>query len=224
MTIVRGRRAKVRHGSSARGPGLVLAAGLVAVALPVVGGCPGPSVGGGGAGASGPACPLEFFGDPSAAPELELLTVDAASVGSALSDGGGIELVFPPQGGRVVFAGVRVKNFDACRVQLTGSLRDTASNKIVFDSRTVNLAPRDGGEWVGSVDDDISTFANIPVCPNQWASVDGFGVPMQLELELRARDGQLLERVIDVVPFCAAGDDECLCQCKEGYVLGEVCS
>ena len=221
---MRGRRAGGSwRGSPARGPRLALAAALTGVALPIVGGCPGPSAGGGGAGASGPACALEFFGEPGAQPTLELLTIDAAFEGSALVDGGGIELVFPPQGGRVVFAGVRVQNFDACRVQLTGSLRDTASNKIVFDSRTVNLVPRDGGAWVGSVDDDISTFANIPVCPNQWASVDGFGVPMQLELELRARDGTVLEKVIDVVPFCAAGDDECLCQCKEGYVLGEVC-
>jgi hypothetical protein len=124
----------------------------------------------------------------------------------------------------VIFAGVRATNVDACHVTLSGSLRDPQNGKICFDERTVNLRPTDDG-WGASVDSDISTFSNIPVCPNQWASADAFGSEFDLTVKLRDRGGRTIEKTVRVVPACAEPENEeqCKCICKQGYVLGEMC-
>lgn len=165
-----------------------------------------------------------FLGDPELEPEIELraLAVGAGSV--PLADGGGIDIITPPQGGRVVFAGVRATNLCAQGVQLAGSFRDPPTGQIRYESRTLNLKPGDDG-WGSSVDEDISTFANIPVCPNQWSSRDIFDQDYELTLSVEDRDGQTATRTITVRPTCAEPDldVECRCFCKAGYVLGEAC-
>jgi hypothetical protein len=155
---------------------------------------------------------------------MQVIARGADGVSTPIEDGSPVALIFPPQGGRVIFAGVRATNIDACGATLTGVLRDPQNNKICIDFRTVNLEPSADG-WGGSVDSDISTFANIPVCPNQWSSKDAFAGEYELEVIVKDRDDRGLKKMVHVKPACAEPENEsqCLCICKQGYVLGESC-
>jgi hypothetical protein len=215
-------------------------AAVVAVGI-VLCGCPGgddeppPDAG-------PPPCALPVVGDPADDIEIELVvlgdggaldTLDEASPMQAVS------LFKPPQGGRVIFAGVRARNLDPCGVQLGGGLRDIASDKIVPEMRTVNLEP-DGQGWAGSDPADITTFSNIAVCPNQWSDRDAFELPYELSVAVRERGtGRTAQSVVTAVPRCSAdvshceqGDAactpeqlvaDCECICDVDYVLGMNC-
>ncbi len=186
-------------------------------------GCSEPAESGPDGGAP-PACELGFLGDPSLPPQMELTARGVDGIAKPIFDGDSIALIFPPQGGRVVFAGVRATNVQACSARLTGVIRDLSTQKIQLDDRTVNLKPYGNG-WGGSVDSDISTFANIPLCPNQWSQTNIYGTEYELEVVLSDRDKRALSQKIHVTPACAEPENQaqCECICKGGYMLGQMC-
>ena len=169
-------------------------------------------------------CGEPFVGDPAAEPVLELTVLGVDGASTPLVEGGDAQLIFPPQGGRVIFVGARAKNLDPCGVQITGAIRDTQSMQTRVDSRTVNLAVQADG-WATSSDTQIASFANIPVCPNQWASTDAFDQSFEILLAVKDDTGRSATRSVHATPRCAEPDkkSECLCQCKKGYVLGQAC-
>lgn len=181
-------------------------------------------------GAGGSSCTLEYVGDKDAPIEIEVVTLDPDYVAQPFTDGGDASILFPPQGGRVIFAGVRAKNLDPCAVRLTGAMRDPVTMQVRIDTRTVNLDPTEDG-WGQSDAGDISTFSNIPVCPNNWSDQDVFDQTFGLEMRVKDKDGKEGSAVLNVVPRCnevktVDGQDlqkDCLCICKEGYVTGEMC-
>jgi hypothetical protein len=126
-----------------------------------------------------------------------------------------------------VFAGARATNVDGCGVQLTGALRDETSRQVRFDMRTVNLVPTGGG-WgasgTGVLSGSISSFANVPVCPNQWSTTDIDGHPYQLEVDLLDSHGRTARAVLEVTPYCSepASAAYCRCTCAVGY-SGQPC-
>ena len=150
--------------------------------------------------------------------------IGADPVATEVTDGSVVPLIFPPQGGRVIFAGARVKNIDACGVTLTGALRDLSTMQVRVDARTVNLVATADG-YAESDPTDISSFSNIPVCPNQWATADIFEVEYELEIVVVDRGGRSVSKKLHVTPQCAEPEREaeCRCICKGGYILGEVC-
>lgn len=174
---------------------------------------------------SGPMCTLAFIGDKSKPLEIVLTVRDAMGRSIPLNEGDDVPLIFPPQGGRVVFVGARVNNVDPCAVKLSGAIRDVATNQVRVDNRTVNLVLGSDG-WGGGVDEDISTFSNVPMCPNQWASTDAFDKPFRVEITVQDKTGRSASKQAMVTPRCAepANLEECLCICKNGYVLGETCA
>jgi hypothetical protein len=175
-------------------------------------------------------CPAGFLGDPAGAPDFDLQMLLADDSVAFVQDGGSMPMLLPPQGGRVVFVGVRATNVDGCGLQLTGALRDLASGRVSVDSRTVNLTSTGDG-WgvsgvsVGSISGAIGSFSNIPCCPNQWSSTDLFGHPYGLEVTIRDRRKRELTKKVEVTPECAqpANLEECLCICRAGYILGQAC-
>jgi hypothetical protein len=172
-----------------------------------------------------PSCTLAFLGDQSKDPSIELIYFGADQMDHPLVDGGEIDLIFPPQGGRVLFVGVRATNVDPCGVKLTGALRDTSTGQVRLDTRTVNL--RDDGSGFGaSTPGDIASYANVPVCPNQWSARDAFGESFELEVALTDLRDRTATEVVQVKPRCAepANEAECLCICQGGYVLGQQCT
>ena len=129
-----------------------------------------------------------------------------------LSDGDSVPLILPPQGGRVIFVGVRATNVDGCGLQLTGALRDLATQQVRVDSRTVNLIDTGDGYGVSgtpstAVSTAISDFSNIPVCPNEWSSTNVYGTAYGLEVTIKDREGRTLTKKIQVTPECGQPDN-----------------
>lgn len=182
-------------------------------------GCPEPTP----PGDDGGSCSLEFLGDPTQDIALEPLQLDAAGDLTPLSEGGTVDLILPPQGGRVIFVGARATNIDPCEVQVKGVIRDLDSGQVRFDTRIVNLTV--DGDFGTSNALDIASLSNVPLCPNQWSARDAFGVPYELSIELTDRAGRSAETIVQVTPTCAEPEFEaqCLCICKQGYILGETC-
>lgn len=171
----------------------------------------------------GPGCPYTAPATRGE-PEMQLVARGVDGVAVPIHDGDTVPLVFPPQGGRVVFVGVRAKNMTPCGATLSGALRDPTTHQVRIDGRTINLVPGDDG-WSGSVDADIASFTNIPACPNQWASTDVYDHPFELTITLKDTDGRLVSETIHVTPTCSEPglEAECRCICQKDYVLGQVC-
>jgi len=199
-----------------------------------------PKADAGDAGADVPVVPADadcaagYLGDRNAPIEIELRALKADGKDVPIVDGDDLAVVFPPQGGRVGFVGVRARNINACAVQLIGALRDPISKQVRLDGRTVNLRKEPDG-WgttgrgaetdLGS-SDAIGDYSNMPLCPNQWAEQNLFDNTFELEVQLKDRDGKTASKKINVTPRCAEpGEKEtaCRCLCKKGYVLGESC-
>lgn len=170
-------------------------------------------------------CTLGFVGDKAKDPELTVTVLGAAAPAVPIADGDMVPLIFPPQGGRVIFAGVRVRNVDPCGAVLTGALRDVQTQQVRLDARTINLLPASDG-WGESDATDSSSFSNIPVCPNQWSMTNVYGTAYQLEISLTDCAGRTVSRKLKVTPRCAEPDGlaECLCTCQGGYKLGMTCN
>ena len=82
--------------------------------------------------------------------------------------------------------GVRAQNVDPCTVELTGSFKDPGNGQVRLDQRLVNLRVRDGGVAYSAAG-AINLWANVPLCPNQWASRDAFGQTFRLDVTLKER-------------------------------------
>lgn len=179
-------------------------------------------------------CPTGYLGDDHAAMEIELRALRADGTDVPLNDGDDLALVFPPQGGRVAFVGVRATNLDGCAVQILGVLRDPQTKQLRLDGRTVNLRRQDDGYGVTGQGTgpnivesaEIGDYSNVPLCPNRWASKDIHDQPFELELVVTDRNRKTASKKITVTPRCAeAGEKEkaCRCLCRSGYVLGAAC-
>jgi len=183
------------------------------------------------AGADAEPCPVGFLGDAAAGPELEVQVFLADDTIATVRDGDSVPMLLPPQGGRVIFAGVRATNVDACALQLRGALRDPGTSAVMFDMRTINLTPTGDG-WgasatsTTSISEAIASFSNIPTCPNNWSSTDVYGNAYALEVTIVDRGKRELTKTVQVTPECGQPENlaECLCICKAGYITGQACS
>src|SRR5687767_14346260 len=70
-------------------------------------------------------------GDLSAEPEVELVYRTVGGTMEALGDGTAVPLQTPPQGGKVIYVGVRVKNVDLCGASLQAAVRDPCTNRVL---------------------------------------------------------------------------------------------
>lgn len=213
---------------------LLARAAILALPIAVAGCDSGDSSAGSGESGGAELCQLEYIGDKDAPIELELVTLDPDYTAQPLASGGDVSLLFPPNGSPLVFVGVRAKNLDPCAVWISGTIRDPLTSEDRLDGRNMRLHPTEDG-WGTSDASNISTFSNIPLCPNTWASTDVFDHTFWLDFSVRDRDGkegQTDPRVpLEVVPRCnetksVGGQDVqklCLCQCKAGYTAGEMC-
>lgn len=163
-----------------------------------------------------------FVGDPGQPIEVEIVILDVAGTASTVSDGARVPLIRPDQGGEVIFAGVRARNLDTCAVMLIGSLRDgtEATDPIVgLDGRPVNLADAGDGWAEASEPMQVSSYTNIPPCPNFVSSRDIHEQPYQLTLSVRDGNQRRGSRSVMVTPYCAEPryETDCLRICKQGY-------
>jgi hypothetical protein len=200
---------------------LLLLSFVLTIHLPACSPPPDPQDDGGIIGA----CTLPFVGDPNATMAVDVVAIGPNYKLRPIEEGSDISLMFPPQGGRVMFVGVRARNVNPCAVRLSGALRDPVSKQVRLDSRIINLQVTDDGYGQSDVT-NIFTFANIPSCPNQWSSQDLMDVPYELTLSLTDKEERKVTKVLQVTPRCDEPGQVggCRCQCDVDYILGMVCS
>jgi hypothetical protein len=89
----------------------------------------------------------------------------------------------------------------------------------------VNLVASSDG-WAESEEPmQLSSYTNVPVCPNAASSRDIYGELYQLTLGVLDSGNRRGSVSVMVRPFCAEPFNEaaCRCICKQGYVLGDPC-
>ena len=176
-----------------------------------------------------------FIGDPNADAEIELVAraVDGGGLVD-LHDGDDVPLIMPPQGGKVILVGVRAKNV-SCTLQLNVGLFDLCQvdddapqgRVIGREGRPVVLREDADGFGVPDDADAMQNYANVPVCPSFASTRDGDGQPYGLEVRVSElqRDGETAPRThvvtLAVTPVCAAGDDDCRCECDADFVMSQ---
>jgi hypothetical protein len=172
-------------------------------------------------------CKAGFLGD-GGAPAIELDVLQPDGTVQPIATGDTVPLVFPPQGGQVIFVGIRATNVEGCALQLTGALRDLATQEVRVDSRTIDLQPEGDGWGVTGLNGMASAanFANVPVCPNEWSSTNIYGTVYGLEVTAQDTRGHTVTQKIHVTPQCSQPDlqSQCLCECMAGYMLGQPCT
>jgi len=147
----------------------------------------------------------------------------AAMTLTDLASGGPIDLVFPPQGGFVLFVSGRVHGLGNGNVEMHARVLDPASGALVAeDKRVVTLQrdPADATSWIP----DLRSFqnvANVTMCPSSRSS-DLFGAPLTLELTVTELSSQRMGMAtLSIVPSCRQTDATqlalCQCECAANY-------
>lgn len=190
--------------------------GAVAASLVLPAGCSGNH--GAGADAGPRPCPI---GDLSAPAELEIVHLDASNTVIQTQPMAQVPLLPPPQGGWIVLLGARARNIDGCQLTLTTALVDGCDQQIIqVDKRPTRLEPGADG-WGTST---VTTFGNLPVCPELTAKRDLHDVPYNVTVVVEDTGGHKATATLAVVPTCPAGDAVCMCQCDRDYVIGSSCT
>lgn len=170
-------------------------------------------------------CKLPYLGDPNAEMIVDVVALGPNGKMKPVMEGSDVTLMFPPQGGRVVFAGVRATNVNPCGVTITGALRDPVSKSVSLDKRILNLQIAPDGYGQSDIG-DIFTFANISACPNHWSDQDLMDAPYELIVSLIDKDERKVTKTLTVTPRCNEPGQVggCVCQCDSDYTLGMMCA
>jgi hypothetical protein len=163
-------------------------------------------------------CPI---GDLTVPAELEIVHLDGSNTVMPTQAMAQVPLLPPPQGGWIVLLGARARNLDGCNATLTTALVDACDQQIIkVDKRPTVLEPGADG-WGTST---VTTFGNLPVCPQLTAKRDLHDVPYNVTVVVEDTGGHKASATLAVVPVCPAGDALCICQCDRDYVIGSSCN
>jgi hypothetical protein len=164
------------------------------------------------------AIPCGVVGDPGQPTEMQVIY--RTETGAALViDGATLPLVDPPQGGKILLVGARVKNLDLCTASVQVALKDLTSGYVVgLERRSVTWAIAPDGFAEPSEPVSFYDYANVPVCPNANITQSIYGNPWQLEVRVYEGDVMAAEQLLTVTPSCAASADPagCMCYCAVG--------
>ncbi|MSP61900.1 MAG: hypothetical protein EXR72_16520 [Myxococcales bacterium] len=167
-------------------------------------------------------------GPPSSAIEVAPTQYALATMTQApLAAGDPVDLVYPPQGGHVLFVGVRVRHLQEGVVELRGHLREGEGGAILGeDVRTLTMLQtfEDPSVWTPDLH-SYTGVSNIPACPD-YGPIDRHGRPYLLELivtEVRSR--RVGVGKVTVTPSCRQADamakERCVCECGANFVIGK---
>jgi len=146
--------------------------------------------------------------------EAELVASDGNGNLVTLHDGDHVPLMRAPQGGHILLVGARVHSDDTCDLDATGSLRDTASNRVIgLDERTLNVAATGDGWAAPHQPVDLNAMPNIAVCPTSATTAAIDGNSYQLELAISTSGSQVADLKIMAIPTCATDDTYCAQEC-----------
>ncbi|MSP58741.1 MAG: hypothetical protein EXR72_00080 [Myxococcales bacterium] len=178
-------------------------------------------------------CMEPFAGDRMLPMEAVLgleVVVDGGARMVDVSDGDTVFLLPPPQGGFVIYAGVRAKNFDPCGAIVKGQLRHPADHTPAsdFDRRSADYVPAPpsspwGAGWfVPRALGSFSMVPNIPVCPDNTGG-GALDATLLLEVTLTDKSGRSATVARTVKTTCPkdACLPECACTCSPNYMSGK---
>ncbi len=199
---------------------------LLGALLCVAADCPG--------GDDGPDPPTEcFFGDENASPEGELVFLDENFVVQPFTDGQRVPAILPPQGGKVIFIGVRLKNMDMCSIQANGGVFDdcqTPPRVIGREGRALSFVLNEASGFAEPANPEtINNYVNIPLCGNFTSSRDIDDEPYRIELRISDRAQRALVFRAELTPFCAGAPntdgtfEQCLCECDAEFSFDLTC-
>jgi hypothetical protein len=184
-------------------------------------GCGGGS---GGPDAQPDAIPCATVGDLTQPVEMQVVYRTSTGIAAPLEDGAELPLVNPPQGGKILLVGVRVKNVDLCQATVQVAMKDLVTGRVAgIERRPVAWRIADDGFAEPSQPHEISDYANVPVCPNANIAQDIDGNPWQLEVRFYDRDQHATEQLLTVTPSCADDVDPALCMCECAMDVGATC-
>lgn len=162
-------------------------------------------------------CP---FGDVSLPIEMQIIHLDENNNVFRTQPMQEVPLIAPPQGGWINLIGVRARNIDGCRTTLTAALVDACDNELLkLDRRPTQLEP-DGDGWGAS---SVTTFSNLPMCPQVTAERDLNSVPYMVTVTIEDSADHSASSTITLVPTCPGGPSRCPCECDAEYTLGKEC-
>jgi len=160
------------------------------------------------------------------APEIELAYRSRDGMATTCAPDAAVPLTLPPQGGFVLLVGLRAKHLDLSSVMITASIRDTLDNQVLsVEQRPVTLVLGSDGWATPAMPDSLSNWSNLPACPMASATRDMFDQPYVLHIAAVDGTGAQADASLTIVPTCEAGSagDDCRCECKQGYMLGNPC-
>jgi len=136
------------------------------------------------------------------------------------------QLIQAPQGGQVLFVGVRVTNIAGCNVTISTSLVDTGTGAVAsLESRPITLEKGTDGWLQPRLPTSMSNYSNLPACPraNLTRSIDN--QTYELRVRLTDAQGRMSLTSTNIVPTCGTGANAtlCHCQCAQNYVQGMPC-
>ena len=175
-----------------------------------------------------------FYGDEAEAPAGELVFLDENFEMQNLLPGQAVPTVLPPQGGKVILVGARIKNMDMCSLQANGGVFDDCQRPariIGREGRGLQMVPNDAIGFAEPRDPGtLNNYVNIPLCGNFTSSRDIDGEPYRVEIRFSDRARRSLVLTADITPFCAGtpGDpagvfEQCECECDADYSFDLTC-
>ena len=160
-------------------------------------------------------------GSPSSGAPITITPAayDAAAMTlTDLAPGAPIDLVFPPQGGFVLFVGGRVHGLSDGNVEMSARILDPQSQAVIAENKRVVTLQHDPADATGWIP-DLRSYQNVPnvtMCPST-STTDLFGVPLTLELTVTELSSRMMGMTtLSTVPSCRQSDAKqlALCQCE----------
>jgi hypothetical protein len=165
-----------------------------------------------------------FVGDPSASPQLSLVSPAADGTLQPIADGTAVPLIVPSQGGEILPIGVRALNLDGCPlIQSTALIVPDTGAVASLERRPVTLELAGDGWLQPARPQQLGNFSNLPACPIAGLGQAVNGNQYRIDVQVQDPSGRQGEASALVVPTCHDLQAFCQCQCSAQYVLGGGC-
>jgi hypothetical protein len=167
-----------------------------------------------------------FVGDADEPIELEVVHRAADGACVPISDMAEVPLIQPPQGGKILFVGVRARNLDGCGLTLATALVEPDTGAVVsLERRPVTLERGADGWMLPERPSEASNYSNLPACPRADLTRSVEGEIYELRVNITDSAGRKAGTSIHVIPTCGepALSELCHCECSKDYKLGGGC-
>jgi hypothetical protein len=169
-----------------------------------------------------------FFGDPDAAPEGELVWRTLDGRVEPLVDGQPLPLIRPPQGGKIVALGARLKNVGCALTITAGAFDDCKGVFLGVDGRPLHLAWNDATGWAEpATPASLDNYGNVALCFNNNSGRDTNDEEYRFDVRIddTADPSRTLTLSGRAIPFCAEPPfaDDCDCECDVDFSFDAAC-